>query len=454
MADTLLTVATEERDKAKGERDRVAGELNRAQADLTGAQKELGDAAKELTALQNEAAAIRRQIAQTTIAADGKKLFDKLDENTTKVRAEQAAIVALNESVASARSRIIASQAELDRATAAVAATEQALADARRADDDRTAWANAASGPLSGLPGKAEVTKSGAAKTVAAGATARLDGGKGGDIPAEVFERANDRRAKRATRLGSAVDAAEQAEDRLADESAKAGLAGERAKAGTVYARSREALRDFALTARERYDRALALLNGVAASTGLNQDEKDRIDELNQEALAANAFALEAARDDAQADLDEKNDEIAAAYLEALATDPTTDPATSAAVTAASANLDTLEQAVSDAQDALDPVQPTLDALEASIPDTTWRLFADFGEALDLLADLAAADPNALATAAADHEDAYAQALRAEQDNTRVVVALASYARERDDRAAVVAQTRTSRLLLALRGDE
>jgi hypothetical protein len=454
MADTLLSVATEERDKAKGERDRVVGELNRAQADLTGAQKDLGEAAKDLTELQNEAAAIRRQIAQTTIAADGKKLFDKLDANTTKVRAKQAAIVALNESVASARSRIVASQAELDRAAAAVGATERALADAKQADDDRTAWTSAATGPLSGLPGKADVTKSGAAKTAANAAAARVDGGSGGDIPAELFAGANDRRAKRATRLGSAADAAEQAEDRLADESAKAGLAGERTKAGAAYERSREALRDFALTAQERYDRALALLKGVAASTPLNQDEKDRVDELNQDAVAANAFALETARDDAQADLDEKNDEIAAAYLDALATDPTSDPATSAGVTAASANLDALEQAVSDAQGALDPVQPTLDALEASIPETTWRLFADYAEALDLFADLAAVDPNALATTAAGDEDAYAQRLRAEQDNIRVVVAVASFARERDDRAAVVAQTRTSRLLEALRGDE
>ena len=95
-----------------------------------------------------------------------------------------------------------------------------------------------------------------------------------------------------------------------------------------------------------------------------------------------------------------------------------------------------------------------LDALEAAVPDATWALFDDYEEALELLAALAADNPATLATALTNAEDAYAAALRAEQDNARTVVAVGEVVRERDDRAATAAQSRPARLLEALRGDD
>jgi chromosome segregation ATPase len=118
MADTLLDVATEEAQKAKDEQARVGAELSEAQKDLDEAQKGLDVANDELKTLNEEAAAIRRQIAEETVSADGAKLFEDLDAKTTERRAKEAEIIALQEKLADARSRLTAGWTEAAAAAA------------------------------------------------------------------------------------------------------------------------------------------------------------------------------------------------------------------------------------------------------------------------------------------------------------------------------------------------
>src|SRR5438270_2056456 len=147
MADTLLAVADEELEKATKEQDRAKADLARAQTDLAAAQEKLKDATEQRTALQDEAITIRRKIAETTIAANGKALFDDLDANTAKRRAQQAAMAEAQDAIAYARSRIVNAQDELGRGAQAAQASTQDAAAVKQSDTDRTNWVAAAATP-------------------------------------------------------------------------------------------------------------------------------------------------------------------------------------------------------------------------------------------------------------------------------------------------------------------
>jgi hypothetical protein len=456
MADTLLNVATDELQKAQAEQARVGAELAAAQQDLAKAHDDLDVAVGELKTLNDAAASIRRQIAQTTVSADGQQLFDELDANTGAARAKQAEIVGLQERLADAGSRVAVGQDEAAHA----AADARSLAAAKQAATDRQAAnasliAAATSAPLSGLPAAADVTAAGPAQDAKDAALQRLDGGSGGDLPAELFVRAEERWSGRLARLAAIGKQARDAEDRLATEGAKAGLAGKTAQGGLAFERSEAALQDFALTGAARHDRALELLAQVAGADGLNAVEKDRLGALKDVAVTANAFDLEQARDAARDAVAGKEDAIAAARLDALAQDPSADPDTDTTVQGLLNDLSGLQQALTDAENAYtQDARKALDALEAAVPDGAWTLFDDYEEAITLLAGLAAVNPGGLATTFQTDEDAYATALRAEQDNARVTLVLGEIVREQSDRVETVAQTRAARLLQALRGDE
>lgn len=456
MADTLQAVATDELAKAQAEQTRAANQLATAQTDLAQAQKDLADATADLVKAEDAGALIQRQIAQTTIAADGQALFDDLDANTTVVRSKEVAVVDAQERVADATSRIGSAQDELAQAASAAASSKAALTIATSQNDDHTTWSNAATtAPLANLPTRADVTAAGPAKTAADAAAARLDGGAGGDLPHDLFQRAQERRTQRGDRVTAISDAATTAEDGRATAAAAAGLSGTATQAQLAFERSETALRDYALTAQQQFDRAMSLLAGVAAATPLNADEKNRITTLATAATTANSYALQKTRDDAQAQVDADQDAVDAAILAALTADPTADPSADAGVIAAVGTLTTDQGTLSTAQTAYDGApKNALDALEAAVPATTWSTFSDYEEALSLLADLHAANPAQLATNLANDETTYAQALRSVQDNTRLVLALGEVAKRRDDRASTASHTQGSRLLQALRGDE
>jgi hypothetical protein len=462
MADTLLDVATEELQKATNEQARVGAELIDAQKDLDTAQAALDDAGVELKQLNEEADAIRRQIAEETVSADGAKLFEDLDAKTTEIRAKQAEIIGLQEDVADARGRLSAGRTEAAAAAAGAKASQVAQgAETARKTANAASKAAVTSAPLSGLPAAADVAGAVAAalptKAARDAAHARLDEGTAvdGDIPKEVFARAEQRWNAQLARLAAVAKQAVDAEDQWAKETAKAGLAGTSAKAKLAFERSESALNDYALTGVARRDRALALLAGVKASTKLNAVEKARLHALRDAAVTANAFALEKALDDAQDKLEKKQDEIAAKRLSTLAADPTKDPDTDAAVAALVGDLPALRTAVTTAQGAYSGApKKALDALEAAVPAKSWALFNDYESALVLLADLKAVKPNQLKTDFDAAEEAYAKALRAEQDCARAVLAVGGLAQERADRVDAVSQTRSTRLLQALRGDD
>jgi hypothetical protein len=464
MADTLLSVAQEELAKIASEQTRAKAELAQAQSDLAQAQAEIDSTTSSLTTLKDEGTMIRRKIDETTSAAEGQQLFEDLEQNAMKTRLAQTKLAGAQERLAYAQSRITATLAELNLAASAAQAADAAVESAQQRDADHSAWGTAAtSTALAGLPAKADVANPGPAKTAADDVATRL----AAYFPADLLTRATERRNRRQARLAAIRKAARDAEDKLADETESAGLAGKSAKTRLAFERSETALRDFALTAQEGYDHALALLAGVRSRTPttaaekaatsnpvLSDEEKQRVTDLAAEALTANAYALQKDRDDKQADLDAALDAVGTAYLAALAADPTKDPNTDAGVTTAQAQVTAEQSALDTAQTAYEAAKPKLDALEAAVPDDAWGPIADNAEALWILGRLKAINPSGLVSALTNAEDTYAQALRAEQDNARVVLALGGLTKEREDRATAVGQTRSSALLAAVRGDE
>jgi hypothetical protein len=461
MADTLLTVATDELQHSTDAQGKVALDQVQAPKDFVQARTDLDQAAADLKALSEQADGIRRQIAQTTVAAEGEQLFADLEAKNADVRAKQAEIARLQEALADAGSRVAASQDEGALAAAEVKAATAAVDEATKRDADNTAWRTAATAAtLAGLPAACDVTQAGAAQTAKNQALARLDESSGGDLPHELFVRAEERRQRALKRLDVFVTQARAAEQRQADVGATTGLTGKREQTRLAFERGETALKDFALTASARRDRALALLRSVAGSTPMSDPEKQRLMTLRDEAKALQdaatlkgSFTLASEADQAQEAVDENVDATAAARLDALANDPSANTDADPAVVALKAALTPLNTALTDAQGALTaPMKSALAALDAAVPDTTWALLDDYEEALSLLADIAALDPAVLADTAP--ETAYAQALRAEQDNAHAVETLGRGARQSADRADAYAPTRPARLLQALRGDE
>ena len=455
MPDTVLGVAQEELANAGDEQKRARADLDAARAQLAQAEQDIANQTKELAKALDDIATLRQKIAAATNAAEGQALFEQLDAKRTVMRAKQAALDDAEDRADGARGRITALQIELEAAAEAEGAAAAAAGEADERQKRTTAWSTAAkAAPLAAVPGKADVTKAGPSKDAATAAEARLDGSKGGDLPADLFTLAHARRGRRRARLDAATAAADAAASRLADERSNASLRGVVAKTGLAYAGSVDEVRSFALTGQQRFDRGVALLTAVGAAGAMDADEKQRVDDLAQAATDVDAFTLQEDWEAKQELANEKQDEVDVATLDALAKDATANPADVQDVKDKVAELEPLQQ---DADTAKGKVTAdatnALNALEAAVPDETWQLLDDYEDGLELLAGLAKIDPNGITTALANAEDAYAKALRAAYANDRTVTAVAAYAADRENRAETAAQNAETRLLEALRGD-
>jgi hypothetical protein len=459
MADTLVSVTQEELDDAKLERTRAQGALTEAEGDLVKAEEDLAEATATLTGHLDAMASIRREIAETSNKAAGTQLYADLEVATILARGAQALVAEEQERVGELKLRAGARRSEVERTGVVVERAERELKAAKELDETLVDWRDAAtSNPLQGLPAKAD-RSTGTAKTAHDKAEAKLKKHVGD----KLFARVKSRREKRHARLTALVVSATGADQALAAEAAKVSLSAKRVQEGIAFEAWRLALREFVLTGQERYDQALALLGKVGSVADPTASEKARIDALTATADAANAFALEDARDVAREALETAKRQIDEKRVAALAKDPAADPDKDAAVDTLLKSLkgaNGLEKALEKAQDDLDKpvgatpkprVKDTLDALELAVPDAVWALFEDYWQACELLDALKAVVPATVASATP--EDNYAKALRAEREAAARVAAVGELVSVIDGRAAAAAETRPARLFEALRGD-
>ncbi len=458
MANTLSSVAADDLQKAQAAQADIAAALAQAQADAVQGQKDLDTANADLKTLNEAAAAIRRQIAQTTVAAEGDQLFADLEAKNVEIRAKQSDIATLQEGLTDARSRVAAGNTDAALAAARVKAATQAKDDAdKRTDADTTLKNAATSAPLSDLPTGSDVGQD-PAKSAMEGARDRLQD----DLPQELLDRAHARREQARARLDAVTAQADDAAARRADVAEPAGQAGASAKAALAFDHAEAELAVFVNGGPARRDRAFALLAGVAASTPMSNAEKQRLAALRDAAAALedgntheNAFVLGGKVIDAQAQVDEKQDAIAKARLDAQAADPSANPDNDPTVQTLTGELPALVQALTQAQQAVtDDMKKALAALDAAVPDATWELIDDYEEALVLLAAIHGVNPGQLSQTLRNAETAYSQALRAELTTDDSIASFDRRARESSDRAGAFAPLRSARLLQATRGDD
>ena len=335
-------------------------DLSAAKTALTAAQTSRDAATAEIAAQLALRASTLASLGAISLPADAAPLLVVLEEILIALHAAQGDLVSARDALAAAEGQVARASAKLSRATAGETAQTTAVAAATTLLATQTAWKNAINSA-----DHATVKASALAAFVAAtdentrylAAETRIDD----DFPAELLTRAHERELLTLADATAARDAYDQAvADRNTELDTNGGLAGQVAKLTSEMANVSSTMRDRATQTTEQYDRAVRLLDGIAASTALTAAEADAIAALSEGGIPAA---------DAQKALE---DAIAAS------SDPSTDPAVAAA------------------QAAYDLLATDLDKWEASMPARIWKNLADFEGATRILTDLGAFDGAAL----------------------------------------------------------
>lgn len=345
MISTLLEFATQERDTYKAFKAAAEKALGQAQADLAAAQKQHEDARKDFAKLEQEADGLRKDLAVIPMPADGQALLAQLEQHIIGMRKKHADILDAEDTMATVNARVKRARTELDRATARLAEAETKLKAAKDRNLRLAGWAEQLKKPpLDTLPADADGALKGQTYT---DAKKRVED----DIPKDLRDRAHERGVQQRKRR-AAVDAALASAEtkRLAEQNAALGATPQAwLKARADFDAAEAALKDYMTATRERLDLARGLLNRIATDLPLTLAEKDHIVDVTLVARGTAAAALEKARDDKRAKVEDKGVAVEEAILAALAKDPTSDPDQDNAVKNAKKDLADAEKELADA---------------------------------------------------------------------------------------------------------
>ncbi|WP_224242777.1 coiled-coil domain-containing protein [Hyalangium gracile] len=455
MPNSLLELATQERDLFKTARDNARDRLGTAQAFLSAERKTLTDAIAQLQQYEEQIAALRAQLAAAAVPSDATVLLGELSTVTVQHRQQQATVLAARAGVGSAQASVASAQSMLELADARLTSAEARLAQATQEDARRQAWKTAVGqAPLATLRTDASNVLAGAGgSTVYAAAQAKF---VPSIIPAKLWELATQRYTLWHERLKLARKAVEEAEAQratLLDTSG--GLAGKAEKQGVAFRLAERRLTEYALTGRDRYTRAVKLLQQLADPSNQVLTAAEAADV--QEALGDrnDAADLEKPLNAAQIVLDARQAAYDDAVLAAYAKDPNdTNVSDDTGVVAAKGPRDTAETTRNDARNDFDAnSRALLLAWAAVIPDRAWRQILTFLEATTLLNEV----KDTPATLVADlnaAETAYANALLAEVKHSFSLAFLENAIATRKAMLESVQANQPTRLLSAIRGDD
>ena len=453
MADptTILEVADLEQANDLAAQTAANTALVNATAALAAAQSQQQELAAQLQTLQQLEADIRRQLAATAMPADGEALLEQLGQAIVDKRATQAQLATAEAQAGQSRLDVETAQAALASSTTAAGVAASAREQALHDDTERAAWKSAvAAAPLKDVKAQA-TTAANTANEPLHSAKARIEA----DIPADLLARARDRGAKARSLVDLARTAAENAEDRVAAQAGSdGGVAGKVVKAQTAFDRAVLELRAYVFNALPDYQRAVALLAAIPSAPSITQAEADRINDTTIVNDGKAAAAKEGDRDQARADVAAAQADLDLAILKAKADDIDADPSTVTAVQTAHTALEAATTALETAQTAYtDAMKEALDLWEATVPDTTWRLLANYDEANAILQRLKTTDPSALATAATSKEGDLVTALIADEKSERTEEYLADVAERAAGRLATTTNAAPAATFGAIRGD-
>jgi hypothetical protein len=450
---TLAQFWQQERDTHKAALAATQSGLATAQQDLVDAKTALQVAAAGADKLKTDIAANRAKLAATPVPSEVTALNAMIRDQIIAQRGLQATILDQQDAVASAQADADGAAVALARATSSLANAEARLAAATGADAKRQALKTKLSAaPFDTM--KAEATAF-AGGQVVTDAKSEIDATFPADLQKIVFKRY----ATRTKRVVQVRKTLTDAEDALGTAlAAKDGLSGDAAKKAVDFRRADQALRDFATSAKQRYDRAVAIMNDLQAiKNGTKTPDLLTAQEKLDIAVSAERTAAEGKAEG----IDTKLNDLYTARnaldtqivtqidtdVDKLSTDPTLQTKR-ADVTGAIGTLKTAQDAVVTSGD-----REVLDLWEVVVQDPTWRALIDYLEAKATLDDLSATTPASFGTALDTAEDAYATALAKVMKAQRQTDSLADVVGVLGKRLDASSNTLPNRVLSAVRGD-
>lgn len=517
MADptTIIAYATNRRDNAKTVVTAAQQRLANAQSDISANGDDLAKNTSASADLEKKAADIRAKLSEVPTPADGTALLDALEQTIIRLRTRQAAILKARSGLFTAQAAADLAQSDLAAAVPELANAEAALKRATLASKQRNAWITAlGAAPLSTI--KADATDALDEAKAKGAAFKNAKKRITDEIPAKLRTRAQERRTAEAARIDNSIAATQAAEDAaLAERDKNGGLGAQAGDLSVTFLRLEAAAADFVNTAKGRFDQTQAMLAQVSdpafspltpeqtgrindatltAARGAAADAEKALNDLlkswenaqilldaailaaiadnspaNQQAVkdkqkdVADAKALFSIADVAwrveEKDREDKLEKVAAAEVavaqaiqKAIAgkKDPEKDPN----VTKARNDLGKAQTDLKKAEDAYKlSNHGILHAWEAAVPDTTWRLFEDYEQAVQMLTALKASDPAKLATDLPSAEGKYVAAQLAADASANVIAQLAAEQAQRSAQQENASQAGGARLFSALRGD-
>lgn len=448
---TILDYATDRRADIDAAVTDSQQRLAQAQSKSAAESSKVAKAVGELADLEKAIANIRQELSAIPTPADGEILLVRLEQKIIQSRAKEAEILALHISLSEAQSSASLAQADLANASAELTKATAALRQADSTQKQRAELITALTGPLATIK-----TNSTAAldtsdpEGVAAKAKERIED----DIPEPLRARARARRAAQASRLEQTSTARQAAEDAANEErDLHGGDAGQAISSLETLSSVEATVRDFVCNATSRFDRAQAKLAQVADPTRASLTDEQKASISAEEPLKTereDAIAEEEAVGDARNILDGKQADLDAAILEAKAAP--TDSGKQSAVNDANDAVDIAKTALEEAQALyLSANQAVVDAWEAAVPDTTWRMFEDYEAAVETLQTMP--NPVSLNGELVAAETLYVTAQLVADRSAQVLADLMAEKAQRAAREATARQTGDASLFSALRGD-
>jgi hypothetical protein len=461
MADatTVLEFATQQNGSLKTGLAVANSNLNDARNALHAAAKSRDDARAALDATTKDIAAVRSQLATAVSPEDAQALLKQLQADIAASRGQIGNLAQKELAVAVAKANADVGASEVQRLTAALAASNSALQDATIQDKTRAGLKAALnSAPLSTIAADAKAVADGTAwvdpaqKFKSTDALNRLKS----DLTDSPIQDAEHRLQDEVTRANASSGEALQAQLLVENEwKSDGGLSGAVQAAQSAFQRAQTALATYVATANSRLQQAKTWLAKVADPTHspLTAAQLAAIHDPTALANAAGATAAEQAVDDsaaalaqAQAALDEKLREDLAAGLDS------SDP--SAAVTSATKARDDAQTKLTAAQAAYtDALKSKITAWEVLVPDSEWQLLWTYENALATLNWLQTPGPAQLAADMDAAELALVKALAAADKGANIAAALRAEAMRQVPIANFESTVAPGRRLSALRGD-
>jgi hypothetical protein len=469
MADPTTVI-----DFTQQQNDNLVAALKTAQADLIARQTAYSAAQTALTTLQTQLAGIaadmssvRTQLAAAVTPEDGSALLLQLQSDITESRQTtgQIAIAQLNVTVAGAEAD--GATAEVQRLTAALAASNTALTAAKAQATRRAALAAALTAPpLVTIVADAGAVLAGTATVDAAGKFKLTDAANRlkADLPAALIAQAEVRLKDEIARSTANSGEYLQAQTALEGQwTSDGGVSGALAALQNVFNRAGDALNQYVTTANDRFNMAKTAIASVADPTvsPLSAAQSASIQDATTVANAVAGAALEKAVDDQVALLAQKQQTLDDKTRQAIANH--VDPSTDAGVQGAQTDVTNAENQLQTLQAAFTAV-PAMPAgaqsgeqesvvWEVRVPDSEWQLLWAYENAQLTLNWLTTPGPAALSAALDTAEQNLVKQLLVSDTSTATAAALQADATKRNTIANYETTAADSRRFSALRGD-